>query len=140
MENPEENPGKTELKRIIKCMKDYEYDDSLEQSEEFDGYYKFNLIKRLHEDHTIKVTIDFPTVIDTPHTYKKKANGNFSYDDVENSSRARTFINELMKDDSTNTGGQKKKQRKTKKNKKKQRKTKKNKEKQKNKQLHLLNY
>ena len=122
-----ENPGKIELKRILNCMEDYEYDDSLEQGE-FDGYYKFNLTKRLDgiSDDTIKVTIDFPTVIDT-HTYKKNADGNFLYNDVKNSDRARKFINKLMKDDSTKTGGQKKKQRKTKKNKK-------------NKQLHLLNY
>jgi hypothetical protein len=128
-----ENTGKIELKRILNCMKDYEYDDSLEQGE-FYGYYKFNLTKRLHEDHTIKVTIDFPTGIDTTYTYKKKVNGDFAYDDVKNSSRARTFIHELMKDDSTKTGGQKKKQRKTKKNKEKQRNTKKTKK------LHLLNY
>jgi hypothetical protein len=124
-----ENPGKIELKRILNCMKDYEYDDSLEQGE-FDGYYKFNLTKRLDyiSDDTIKVTIDFPTVIDT-HTYKKNADGVFLYNDVKNSDRARKFINKLMKDDSTKTGGQKKKQRKTKKdkkrNKEKQRKTKK---------------
>jgi len=120
-----ENPGKIELKRILNCMKDYEYDDSLEQGE-FYGYYKFNLTKRLHEDHTIKVTIDFPTGIDG-YTYKKNALGNFLYDDVKNSSRARTFIHELMKDDSTKTGGQKKKQRKTKKHKETQRKQKKQK-------------
>ena len=37
-------------------MKDYEYDDSLEQGE-FDGYYKFNLTKRLDgiSDGTINV-------------------------------------------------------------------------------------
>ena len=109
-----ENPGKTELKRIIKCMKDYEYDDSLEQSEEFDGYYKFNLIKRLHEDHTIKVTIDFPTAIDK-HTYTKDDNGNFLYEDINNSSRAHQFIKNLIPHNSTKKGGQKKKQRKTRK-------------------------
>ena len=118
------NPGKIELKRILNCMKDYEYNNSLEEGE-FDGCYKFNLIKRLDDssDHTIKVTIDFPTVIDT-HTYKKNADGDFLYNDVKNSDRARKFINKLMKDISTKTGRQKKHKEKTKK-------TQRNKEKQK---------
>ena len=111
-----ENPGKIELKRILNCMKDYENVGSLEEGE-FDGYYKFNLIKRLDgsSDDTIKVTIDFPTVIDT-HKYKKNANGNFLYNDVKNNEKAREFIHKLMMDVSTKRGGQKK-QRKTKKNK-----------------------
>jgi hypothetical protein len=127
--------GKIELKRILNCMKDYEYDDSLERGE-FDGYYKFNLTKRVDpsNDHTIKVTIEFSTGFDNENTYKKKANGDFLYKNDDNSKRAREFINKLMKDDSPKKGGQKKKQRKTKKNKEKQRKTKKYK------QLHLLNY
>ena len=123
-----ENLGKIELKRILNCMKDYEYDDSLEQGE-FDGYYKFNLTKRLDgiSDDTIKVTIDFPTVIDT-HTYKKNADGDFLYNDVKNSDRARKFINKLMKDISTKTGGQKKHKEKQKKTKETQRNKKKHKE------------
>jgi hypothetical protein len=33
-----ENPGKIELQRILKCMKDYDYDDSYDlQQGEFDG-------------------------------------------------------------------------------------------------------
>ena len=114
-----ENPGKKELKRILKCMKDYEYDETSLEQGEFDGYYKFNLIKRLDgsNDHTIKVTIDFPTVIDT-HTYKKNVKDELLYDDVENSDRAHQFIKKLKTDTSTKKGGQKKKQRKTKKNKK----------------------
>ena len=118
-----ENPGKIELKRILNCMKDYEYNNSLEEGE-FDGCYKFNLIKRLDDssDDTIKVTIDFPTVIDDdkPNYKKDTTNENFIYN-RENSAKAGKFINKLMKDVSVSTkrGGQKKKQRKTKKNKKK---------------------
>ena len=40
-----ENPGKIELQSIINCMKDYEYDNSLEPCE-FDGCYKLKLQKR----------------------------------------------------------------------------------------------
>ena len=109
-----ENPGKTELKRIIKCMKDYEYDETYLEPGESVGDYKFRLIKRLHEDHTIKVTIDFPTAIDK-HTYTKDDNGNFLYEDINNSSRAHQFIKNLIPHNSTKKGGQKKKQRKTRK-------------------------
>ena len=112
-----ENPGKTgktELKRIIKCMKDYEYDETYLEPGESDGDYKFRLIKRLHEDHTIKVTIDFPTAIDK-HTYTKDDNGNFLYEDINNSSRAHQFIKKLIPHNSIKKGGQKKKQRKTRK-------------------------
>ena len=120
-----ENPGKIELKRILNCMKDYEYDDSLEPCE-IDGSYRFNLHKRVDysNDDTIKVTIEFSTGFDNENTYKKDGNGNFLYND-KNNKKARDFIHKLIA--STKTGGQKKKQRKTKKNKK-------------NKQLHLLNY
>ena len=68
-----ENPGKTELNRILKCMKDYEYDETYLEPGEFDTDYKFKLIKRMQDinsnDHTIRVTIDFPTVIDDKNTY-----------------------------------------------------------------------
>ena len=110
-----ENPGKTELKRIIKCMKDYEYDETYLDPGELYGDYKFRLIKRLDNDDAIKVTIDFPPVIDTKHTYTKDDNGNFLYDDVENSGRAHQFIKKLIPHNSTKKGGQKKKQRKTRK-------------------------
>ena len=115
-----DHSGKIELKRILNCMKDYEYDDSLEPGE-IDGSYRFNLHKRVDysTDDTIKVTIEFSTGFDDEHRYKKNAYGDFLYNDVKNSDRARKFINKLMKDDSTKTGGQKKKQRKTQKNKKK---------------------
>ena len=113
-----ENPGTEELKRILNCMTDYEYDETYLEPGDIDGDYKFRLIKRLHEDDTIKVTIDFPTVIDNKYTYTKNGNGYFLYDDVENSSRAHKFIKKLITHNLTKKGGKKKKQRKTKKTKK----------------------
>ena len=117
-----ENSGKIELKRIINCMKDYEYDDNSLKPGKFDGSYIFNLHKRVDysRDDTIKVTIEFSTVFDDENTYEKNAYENFLYND-ENNNKAHDFINKLINDDLTKKGGQKKKQRK------KQRKTRKNK-------------
>ena len=95
-------------------MKDYEYDDKydLEQGE-FDGSYKFKLIKRvdLSSDETIRVTIDFSTVFDDKTTYKKDYYENLVYNN-ENAVKARKFIKKLMTDDLPKTGGQKKRTRK----------------------------
>jgi ABC-type phosphate transport system ATPase subunit len=103
-----EHPGKIELKRILNCMKDYEYDDSLEPGK-FDGSYILNLQKRVDysSDETIKVTIEFSTVFDDKNTYKKDAYENFLYND-KNNKKAYKFINKLMKDDSPKKGGQRK--------------------------------
>ena len=105
-----DNSGKIELKRIINCMKDYEYDDNSLKQGEFDGYYIFNLIKRVDysRDDTIKVTIEFSTEFDNENTYDKDENDNFLYND-ENNEKAHNFINKLMKEDLTKKGGQKKK-------------------------------
>jgi hypothetical protein len=112
-----ENPGETELKRIIKCMKDYEYDETSLERGEFD-YYKFNLTNRPDgsNDHTIKVTIEFSTDFDK-NKYEKDDNNNV-IDNEKNKKKADQFIKKLKTDTSTKKGGQKKKQRKTKKNKK----------------------
>jgi hypothetical protein len=120
-----ENSGKIELKRIINCMKDYEYDDSLEPGK-IDGSYIFNLNKRVDysRDETIKVTIEFSTVFDDENTYETD-DYNFLYN-VENNEKAHNFINKLMKDDLTKKGGQKRRRTK-KRNKMKQMKTRKNK-------------
>lgn len=120
-----EHSGKIELKRILNCMKDYEYDDSLEPGK-IDGSYIFNLNKRLDysRDDTIKVTIDFSTDFDNENKYEKDDNDNFLYND-ENNEKAHNFINKLMKDDLTKKGGQKRETKKR--NKKKQIKTRKNK-------------
>ena len=103
-----ENSGKIELKRIINCMKDYEYDDNSLEPGKFDGSYIFNLTKRVDysSDETIKVTIEFSTVFDDENTYEKDAYENFLYND-ENNEKAYNFINKLMKDDLTKKGGQK---------------------------------
>jgi len=109
--------GKTENSMI-----GYDYD--LEKGD-FDGDYIFTLTKRVDftSDDTIKVTIEFPTVIDK-NEYEKKANGDFLYNDGNRQKalqfikdRARQFIEKLIHN-STKKGGQKKKQRKTKKNRK----------------------
>jgi hypothetical protein len=130
-----ENSGKIELKRIINCMKDYEYDDSLEPGN-FDGSYIFNLHKRVDysRDETIKVTIEFSTVFDDENTYEKDDNDNFLYND-ENNEKTHNFINKMMKDDLVKKGGHKRrtkkrnKRRTKKRNKRKQKETNKNKEK-----------
>ena len=113
-----ENSGKIELKRIINCMKEYEYDENSLEPGKFDGSYIFNLHKRVDysRDDTIKVTIEFSTGFDDENTYEKDASENFLYND-ENNNKAHDFINKLI-NDLTKKGGQKKKQRKTKKNKK----------------------
>ena len=115
--------AKSGSKRIENSMIGYEYD--LDQGD-FDGDYKFTLTKRVDftSDHTIKVTIEFPTVIDKKNKYDKKADGDLLYND-ENRKKAYDFINdrayqfiEKLIHNSTKKGGQKKKQRKTKKNRK----------------------
>jgi len=120
-----ENPGKTELKRILKCMKDYEYDETYLEPGEFDTDYKFKLIKRMQDinsnDHTIRVTIDFPTVIDDENTYTNDDDGNFN--NIKNNNKEHQFIKNLITHNLTKKGGKKKKQRKTRKT----RKTRKNK-------------
>jgi outer membrane cobalamin receptor len=118
-----ENSGKIELKRILTCMKDYEYDETSLEPGDFDGSYKFNLTTRpdYSSDETIKVTIEFSTAFDDENTYEKD-DENFLYND-ENNYNAHDFINKLITHNSTKKGGQKKKQ------KKKQRKTRKNKKK-----------
>jgi len=120
-----ENSGKIELKRILNCMKDYEYDDSLEPGK-FDGSYIFNLNKRVDfsSDETIKVTIEFSTNFDDENTYEKDDDDYFIYN-IDNNEKAHNFINKLMKDDLTKKGGQKRRTKKR--NKKKQIKTRKNK-------------
>jgi hypothetical protein len=117
-----ENPGKEELKRIINCMKDYEYDENSLEPGKIDGSYIFNLHKRVDysSDDTIKVTIEFSTVFDDENTYEKDDYENFLYND-ENNDKAHQFIKKLTTHNLTKKGGQKKKQRK------KQRKTRKNK-------------
>ncbi len=114
-----EHPGKIELKRILNCMKDYEYDENSLEPGKFDGSYILNLQKRVDysSDETIKVTIEFSTVFDDKNRYKKDAYENFLYND-KNNKKANIFINKLMNDDSPKKGGQKKKQGKTRKNKK----------------------
>jgi hypothetical protein len=116
-----ENSGKIELKRILTCMKDYEYDETSLERGDFDGSYKFNLTTRpdYSSDETIKVTIEFSTAFDDENTYEKD-DEKFLYND-ENNYNAHDFINKLITHNSTKKGGQKKKQ------KKKQRKTRKNK-------------
>jgi hypothetical protein len=118
------NSGKIELQRIRNCMKDYVYDETSLEQGEFVGDYKFTLINRLDgsNDDTIKVTIDFPTVLDDENTYEKDADGDVIYND-ENNDKAHQFIKNLIPHNSTKKGGQKKKQRKTRKT----RKTRKNK-------------
>jgi hypothetical protein len=120
-----ENPGKTELNRILQCMKDYEYDETYLEPGEFDTDYKFKLIKRMQDinsnDHTIRVTIDFPTVIDDDNTYTNDDDGDFY--NIENNDKAHQFIKNLITHNLTKKGGKKKKQRKTRKT----RKTRKNK-------------
>lgn len=103
-----ENPGKQELKRIIKCMKDYEYDDTSLEQGVFDGDYKFKLIKRVDysSDETIKVTIEFSTVFDDENTYEKNDNDIFLYN-INNNDKANNFINKLRQDALTKKGGQK---------------------------------
>ena len=120
-----ENSGKIELKRIINCMKDYEYDENSLEPSKFDGSYIFNLHKRVDysRDDTIKVTIEFSTVFDDENTYETD-DYNFLYN-VENNEKAHNFINKSMKDDLTKKGGQKRETKKR--NKKKQIKTRKNK-------------
>lgn len=113
--------GKTESKRIENSMIDYDLVEG-----DFDGDYKFTLTKRVDftSDHTIKLTIEFPTVIDDGgDKYKKNANGDLLYN-AENRKKALEFINdrahqfiEKLIHNSTKKGGQKRKQRKTKKNK-----------------------
>jgi hypothetical protein len=119
-----ENPGKTELKRIRNCIKDYEYDENSLERGEFD-YYKFNLNKRpdFSKDDIIKVTIEFSTGFDDKHTYEKDDYNNV-IDNEKNKKKADQFIKKLKTDTSTKKGGQKKKQRKTRKT----RKTRKNKQ------------
>jgi hypothetical protein len=109
------NPGKKELKRILKCMNVNNSDDTSLERGEFD-YYKFNLTKRPDgsNDHTIKVTIEFSTVFDDKHTYEKDDDNNV-IDNDENKDKADNFIKKLKTDTSTKKGGQKKKQRKTRK-------------------------
>jgi len=121
-----ENSGKIELKRIINCMKDYEYDENSLEPGKFDGSYIFNLNKRVDysRDETIKVTIEFSTVFDDENTYEED-DYNFLYN-VENNEKAHNFINKLMNDDLTKKGGQKRMTTK-KRNKKKQIKTRNNK-------------
>jgi hypothetical protein len=112
--------GKTENSMI-----GYDYD--LEKGD-FDGDYKFTLTKRIDfsNDNTIKLTIEFPTVIDDGgDKYTKNANGDLLYN-AENrkkalefiKDRAHQFIEKLITHNSTKKGGQKRKQRKTKKNRK----------------------
>jgi hypothetical protein len=105
-----ENLGKIELKRILTCMKDYEYDDIYDlEPGEYDGSYTLKLKKRVDfsSDETITVTIDFSTVFDDKTTYIKDDYENLVYNN-ENAAKARKFINKLMKDDLTTRGGQKK--------------------------------
>jgi len=121
-----ENSGKIELKRILNCMKDYEYDENSLEPGKFDGSYIFNLIKRVDysSDETIKITIEFSTNFDDENTYEKDDDENFLYN-FENNEKANNFINKLMKDDLTKKGGQKRRTKKKKQ--KKQIKTRKNK-------------
>jgi hypothetical protein len=116
----EENEGKKELMKILNCMKDYEYDDIYDlQRGDFDDF-NFRLTKLLGDsDHTIKVTIEFSTNFDDnpTHTYKKDRNNNV-IDNDKNKATAREFIQSLRTHNSTKKGGQKRKQRKTRKNKK----------------------
>ena len=106
------NPGTEELQRIIKCMKDYEYDETFLEPGDIDGDYKFRLIKRVDyiSDDTIKVTIDFSTGFDDDNTYEKDDDGEFY--NVENNDKAHQFIKKLINDDLTKKGGQRKKQKK----------------------------
>jgi len=113
------NPGKRELQRIRNCMIDYEYDETSLEQGEFDGDYKFKLTNRpdFGKDDIIKVTIEFSTGFDDEHTYKKNADGNV-IDNDKNRKKAHQFIENLITHNLTKKGGQKKKQRKTRKNKK----------------------
>jgi hypothetical protein len=116
--------AKSESKSVKNSMLGYEY--NLDKGD-FDGDYKFTLTKRLDfsNDNTIKVTIDFPTVIDDGgDKYTKNADGELLYN-AENRKQALQFIKdrayqfiENLIHNSTKKGGQKRKQRKTKKNRK----------------------
>jgi hypothetical protein len=65
----------------------------------------------------MKVTIEFSTSFDDKTKYTKDRYENLVYDD-NNYQKARKFINNLRNNDLPKSGGQKKKQRKTRKNKK----------------------
>jgi len=95
-----EHSGKIELKRILNCMKDYEYDDHSLEPGNFDGSYILNLQKRVDysSDETIKVTIEFFTVFDDKNIYEKDSYENFLYNE-KNKLKARKFIDKMMKDD-----------------------------------------
>ena len=115
----EEKEGKKELMKILNCMKDYEYDDKYDLQEgDFDDY-NFRLTKLLgNSDHTIKVTIEFSTVFDFENKNKYKKDdlqNNVIRNDPGNKEKARQFIQSLITHNSTKKGGQKRKQRKTKK-------------------------
>ena len=95
-----EHAGKIELKRILNCMKDYEYDDHSLEKGNFDGSYILNLQKRVDysSDETIKVTIEFSTVFDDKNIYEKDSYENFLYNE-KNKLKACKFIDKMMKDD-----------------------------------------
>jgi hypothetical protein len=129
MEREEGGPytGIIELQRILKCMKEnkYDYTDSLDQGE-FTGCYKLDFVKEIMysdkegnyiNDRRIKVTIEFDTSYDLNTNYKDK-NGDFKYNN-KNKEKAQNFIKNLMNDtygsNSSKKGGQRKKNRKTKK-------------------------
>lgn len=126
-EYPGPDTGKIELERILNCMKEnkYERNDSLAEGE-VDGCYKLNFVKEIMysdtkgtyiNDRRIKVTIEFDTSFDFNTEYKYK-NGDFNYN-TKNSEKAQNFINQITDgtydSKSSKKGGQRKKNRKTKK-------------------------
>jgi hypothetical protein len=126
-EYPGQDTGIIELQRILKCMKEnkYDYTDSLDKGE-FGGCYKLDFVKEIMysdklgnyiNDRRIKVTIEFDTSYDHENEYKDKK-GDFDYN-KKNEVKAKNFIKKLMNDTydskSSKNGGQRKKNRKTKK-------------------------
>jgi len=103
-EYPDQDTGKIELERIIKCMKEnkYEYIDSLDQGE-VNGCYNIHFIKEIKysdkegtyiNDRRIKVTIEFDTSFDYKNDYKDK-HGDFNYNN-ENADNVYYFIQHII--------------------------------------------
>jgi hypothetical protein len=126
-EYPGPDTGKIELQRILNFMKEnkYDYTDSLDAGD-FGGCYNLIFEKKIMysdnegtyvNDRRIKVTIAFDTSFDYKNEYRDEK-GDFIYNS-ENAKKAQKFIKKLMNDtydsNSSKKGGQRKKNRKTKK-------------------------
>ena len=124
-EYPGPDTGKIELERILKCMKENKYEDtdSLNRGE-FTGCYKLDFVKEIMysdkegnyiNDRRIKVTIEFDTSFDYKTEYNEDKKGDFKYNN-ENADKAHHFIQQIIDGTiSSKKGGQRKKNRKTRK-------------------------